>query len=274
VTWVAQPLPAGLVGGMKQVRGLTRHEAWAASLRGTVLRTTDGGETWSVVDSAPKMVQVNRMDAIGCVDPRLGHEDEDELLNNANIWIADVGGGNWGMIHSLYNGEFWRQEYLPYTASTSTGVHMVSAYSPRVVWAAANLNPTLFRTEDGGENWSEVATAGGPNDLDDMCAAGPDTLWAVENQNTAGTIYHVLVLDGGNAFVAGFDPVNGYLYEGMTCADDQTVLVVGFAGPTTDPSLPRGLIVSTTDAGQSWRQHSGPLDNVSLWKASFVGARR
>ena len=71
-TWVTQTIPVGLSGGMKSVKGLSRGEAWAASLTGTILHTIDGGNTWNVVPhpTAP-ITQVNRMDAMG-----------------ANVWIA------------------------------------------------------------------------------------------------------------------------------------------------------------------------------------------
>ena len=84
-----------------------------------------------------------------------------------------------------------------------------------------------------------------------MCPSSPDTLWAVQSQNTAGAIFHVRLKDGGDPDVDRFDPFNGYLYEGMTCVDDQTALVVGFRGGSVDPSEPRGIIVSTTDGGQN-----------------------
>ena len=48
-TWVSQPLPAGVTGGVKSIKGLSRDEAWAATLGGIVLHTTDGGASWVVV---------------------------------------------------------------------------------------------------------------------------------------------------------------------------------------------------------------------------------
>lgn len=104
------------MGGMKQIKGLSRDEAWAASLAGTVLHTTNGGGTWNIVD-LPEDVPitlVNRMNAIGCRSPQndVGPVSY-KLMSNANIWIVDEGGGNQGMIHSLYNGELWRKEDVP-----------------------------------------------------------------------------------------------------------------------------------------------------------------
>lgn len=270
LNWVDQTLPEG-VGSIKQIKGLSHREAWAASLGGTVLHTTDGGKTWSVVENVPVISQVNRMDVIGYVDP---HDDtrpaKDMLMSNANIWIADEFGedhGHLGMIHSLYNGDIWRQEYIPCENPTCQ-VHMVSAYSPRVAWAAAWYDGTLYRTADGGENWEIVGHAGN-NDIDDMCTPSEDTLWAVQYQGFAGgVIYHAHLQEGKPAEIAPFNPEPGYAYEGLTCVDDETALAVGYKAPGQPP----GLIVSTTDGGTTW--HSVFIDNVLFWKTSFVGARR
>lgn len=274
--WEEQTLPED-VDGIKGIKGLTRFEAWAVSLSGIVLHTTNKGRTWSIVDhpSVP-ILQVNRMDAIGCGDLRnpVGSFWGQAAIN-ANIWIVDEQGGNHGLIHSPYNGESWRQEYVPYT-SISDGMHMVSAYSPRVVWSAAWGNGTLFRTVDGGENWTDVAVVGGLNDIDDMCALRADSLWGVLNLSGAsgGNIFHAQLKDGESPAIQYFDPATGYLYEGLTCVGDRTALTVGLRGVTLDPSLPAGVILSTTDGGQSWTNHSLPVDDVYLWKTSFVGARR
>lgn len=273
VTWTEQTLSDG-VDGIKQIKGLSRQEAWAVSLGGMVLHTTDGGETWNIEEhpSVP-ITNVNRMDVIGCVDPYdPTRPAKDKLMSNANIWITnEEPGNNYGMVHSLYNGELWKQEFIPFQDPTS-GVHMVAAHSPRVVWAAAWYDGTLYRTLNGGENWEAAAVISGPNDFDDMCSPSPDTLWTVQNQQTVGQIFHARIpVDGSPNDVRNFDPANGYLYEGLTCVDDQTALVVGF---TLNSSLPRGIILSTTDGGQNWTRHAAPLDSVWAWKTSFVGARR
>ncbi len=200
-TWTAQELPDG-VDDIKNIKGLSRQEAWAVSIGGTILHTTDGGKVWNIVEqSGIEIGQVNRMDVIGCVDAHNAVKPgKNRLMRNANIWIVDEGGGDWGMIHSLYtlyNGQLWRQESVPHPPGN--GMHMVSAYSPRVVWAATTLDSSLFRTLDGGESWEEVADVeGGPNDFDDMCAPSPDTVWAVQNHSgNQGTIYHVRLVESG-----------------------------------------------------------------------------
>lgn len=99
-------------------------------------RTTTGGNVWTIMPHSVPISQVNRMDALG--------------LPSANVWIADEGGGHWGMIHTLDNGVTWRREFVPYVDPDKQGLHMVSAYSPMVAWCAAPGEGDLFRTVDGG----------------------------------------------------------------------------------------------------------------------------
>ena len=283
--WTKQKLPEG-VDGIKGIKGLTRHEAWAVSLKGTILHTIDGGKVWDVVDHPDFPInQVNRMDAIGYRDVRTADRSgKNTGMIHANVWIADEYGeddGHLGMIHTLYNGDIWRQENLPSPPNPPSGfqVHMVSAYSPKVVWAAIWSSGALYRTVDGGETWEIIDARIGGNDIDDMCAYSADALWFVQYQGSVvpGVIYHVSV-EGGIPDVVEFHPVdkNGnvlpYAYEGLTCVDDQTALVVGYTVEFN--SSQKGIILLTNDGGQTWERHPLPVDDVSFWKVSFVGAHR
>ena len=276
--WTKQELPEG-VDAIKGIKGLTRDEAWAVSLTGTILHTTDGGKVWNIAEHPDfQITQVNRMDAIGYREVRT----EDRSGRNkgmiiANVWIADEHGqldGHLGMIHTLYNGEIWRQESIPCTISNGCQVHMVSAYSLRVVWAAAWGDGSLYRTADGGENWENLGNVGGANDIDDMCAYSADKVWLVQFQSSMtgyGIIYNAR-LEDGQIRVDQFTPDINYKYEGLTCVDDQRALVVGY---TDSPGLvPKGIILATNDGGQSWVRQRIPVDDAKFWKVSFVGARR
>ncbi len=272
VTWTEQTLPEGVQGGIKGIKGLTRQEAWAVSIAGTVLHTTDGGEVWNIVDTGIENVQVNRMDAIGYRDVR----DADRSGKNtgkihSNVWIANEKGGDYGMIHTLYNGDIWRQEKIPHLGY-GTGGHVVSAYSARVVWAAVFADGHLYRTADGGEIWESVADLDSMQDFDDMCAYSADALWLVQYQGGYGIIYRVH-LEDGEAVIKHSTPVGQYLYEGLTCANDQAAVVVGYTDAIVPPQQ-RGIILVTNDGGENWENQPLPVDDVSLWKVSFVGARR
>jgi parallel beta-helix repeat protein len=259
-TWVAQTIPTGVVGEIQGVKGLSRTEAWAASLSGTILHTTDGGVTWNVVPHPTvPMIQVNRIDA----------------LSDGNIWVADVTrpGGEGYMIHSSDNGLTWRQEHLP-DVYFGAGPLAVSAYSSMVAWGAVNGLEDLWRTVDGGDQWLKVFATGMSNDFDDLCAVGAEAVWGVMNQGLSGKIYRVQVAPDGSFDAQTFDPAAMvYSYEGVTCQNERIAWAVGLQFVNKFPDLPLGVLVFTVDGGEHWVQGTGPT-NFKYWKVSFVGARR
>jgi PKD repeat protein len=260
-TWVVQPIPDGLLGGIIGVKGLSRNEAWAASLGGVVMHTLDGGSTWNIVPHPDVYLsEVNRIDA----------------TSGGNVWIADttMSGDKRYIIHSTDNGDTWRQETLQ-GAPLDGQTFVVSAYSSQVVWSTVRPYTDIYRTVDGGTNWFKVATSlGGNNDFDDICASSAETVWGVLNEMLTGTIYRVHVAENGSVVSQVFSPADTvYSYEGITCLDDRIIWAVGRQSIDIKPELPLGVIVYTVDGGERWVQGIGP-PNIKYWKVSFVGARR
>jgi parallel beta-helix repeat protein len=258
-TWVEQTIPAGLAGGMKGVKGLSRNEAWAVAEGGTVLHTTDGGATWNIVPNpGVPIIDVNRIDA----------------LDSGDVWIADenASSGNPSMIHTPDHGLTWRQESLPGFCQ-GRGPHAISAYSPLVAWGAMQAQGDLYRTVDGGDHWLNVAPeVGAGSDFDDICAADLETVWGVQTTGNSGTIYRVHIAADGSVDRQTFQPADtNYSYEGATCRNDGVAWAVGLQW--LNPKPPLGVIVSTVDGGKTWVQGTGPM-NIGYWKVSFVGARR
>jgi hypothetical protein len=206
------------------------------------------------------MKQVNRMDVKG-----------------ADIWIADYGSGETGMIHSPDFGKTWRRETLtdPHPNEAGFGPMAVSIVNSEIAWAATRPAANIFRTLDGGNAWRlDAPDISGPNDLDDICAPNADMVWAVQNQSgmSSGAIIRVR-LEDGKAVSDIQDPTGKYVYEGLTCLNEQTVWVVGFRAFGVSPDLPDGVILHTTD-GDHWKTQPMPVKDVALWKVSFVGAHR
>lgn len=261
--WKAQRLPDG-IGPVKQIKGLSRSVAWAVTIDGTVLRTRNGGAKWKVVEHpGVPITQVNRMDALGA--------------KNSDVRIVDEQGGRWGMVHTQDNGKTWRREWVDYFDDDGSrpGLHMTCSHSREVAWCTTWWSGELFRTTDGGDTWESLGMMSGPNDVDDMCSPTPDTLWAVQNLsgNSSGLIFHVRVQDD-QLSVEQFNPTTLYIKEGVTCADDLHAVVVGSRAAEADPALPMGIILRTDDGGTTWVEQSIPVDDVTFWKVSFVGAWR
>ena len=259
--WRIQTLPEGVIDTVKGIKGLSPDVAWAVTLHGTVMRTLDGGETWEIIPHEGVTIkQVNRVDAKG-----------------DDIWIADVGNGDKGMIHSADFGLTWRQELLPNAdSSKGNGPMCVSIVNSQVVWAGVRPQANLYRTQDGGNVWSlDAPNISGPNDLDDACAPNADTVWVVQNHSgeSGGSIIRVR-LENGKVISDVMDPTHQYQYEGVTCFDEKVAWVVGFKAVGLPPDVPEGVILLTADGGANWKKQPMPANDVALWKVSFVGAHR
>ncbi len=241
---------------MKSVKGLSRREAWAASLTGTILHTIDGGDTWNVVPHpTTPITAVNRMDAMG-----------------PNVWVADASAGG-ALVYSPDAGQTWQAIGLP--GDSPLTVH---AFSPQGVWASGSdidLNPTFYRTVDGGLSWVKISQLGALDHLDDVCAASPNDAWGVQNgDGLSGRIWLAHVAADGTADAQGFAPpeLAGYTPGGVTCTDASVAWVVAQKGVSTAPDKPLGIILHTVD-GEHWVQQSAPT-NIRYWKVTFAGARR
>ena len=257
VTWVTQVIPPGLTGGIKSVKGLSRSEAWAASLMGTILHTTDGGATWKIMPHpAVPITQVNRMDAIG-----------------AHVWVADAAVGG-ALVHSPDGGSTWQAIPLPDDSPLT-----VHAFTPQAIWTTGSdidVNPSFYRTLDGGEEWIRVDHLGALDHLDDVCAAGPDDAWGVQNgDGVSGNIWRGHVAEDGTPDATKVSPpeLGGYTPGGVTCLDANVAWVVARKGVVPAPGKPLGLTLFTVDGGEHWVVGTGPT-NIRYWKVSFAGARR
>ena len=262
-TWLSQTIPSSVTDGMKGIKGLSQDIAWAASLNGTVLHTTNGGADWSVVPhpSAP-ITQVNRIDALGGLD----------------VWIADSSTPGGSVVHTQDNGLTWRQEFLPpiETGPTPDSSLVVNAFSPSAVWSSGVSGSIFYRTVNSGNQWDKIVNVAPIDHLDDLCAAGANDVWAVENGDSlSGTIWRLDTAADGAPVAKNVTPPGlvGYMPSGVTCLDTNVAWVVGSKGVMRAPSKPFGIILFTLDGGEHWRIVLSPV-NSNLWKISFVGARR
>lgn len=255
-TWEVQSLPQAVPEGVKGIKGISRHEAWAVGLNGPVMHTNNGGETWKIVPT-PGIAfrQVNRIDVLG-----------------NDIWIADFGSGENGMIHSPDRGLTWRQEYLP-GVDVNHGPMTASIVNAQVAWASVNMQGELYRTLDGGFTWKiDAPGLSGPNDIDDVCAVGVNEAWAVQNTSGGGYVMRVKVV--GNDVLKSDWYFPEYVYEGVSAFDEQRAWIVGYRAMSSSVTLPKGSILHTNDSGETWVSQTLPVNDVYLWKVSFVGARR
>lgn len=144
--WQA-PRPTGTV--QNDVRFLDVNNGWSVGDGGEILRTVDGGQTWSKVASGV----TTRLNSVRFADAKNG-------------WIV----GDFGaLLRTTDGGEHW----------TLQPIGTAQAYAPKLQLAGANAlalvdGSRLRATSDGGATWVEQAFQGEPQ------LANDGTLWVLE----------------------------------------------------------------------------------------------
>jgi len=264
-SWTIQTLPDGMTNRqIKNIKGVSPNEAWAVSIGGDVLHTTDGGVSWNIVEvkdvdgNIITMKQVNRMDVTG-----------------QDIWIVAVNLYYLGVIHSPDGGRTWWQEPLP-DVLPEHGPLSISAFSSLIAWAAVNSEGFLWWTANGGRSWNRsTVSISGTEDFDDICASSANVVWiACNGDATGGFTARVTVRTDGN-----FETIKTnhppYMMEGVSPMTDNKAWAVGQMA-SVEPDMPKSAIYYTENGGVTWQTQTMPANalDVTLWKVSFVGARR
>jgi photosystem II stability/assembly factor-like uncharacterized protein len=222
----------------------TASQGWACGRWGTVIHTTDGGQTWGRQDSTTEYT----LSSISFVDAQNG-------------WAV---GDRGTILHTTDAGATWKQQQPPTVTLEAAvgwagkggaakvedapltfflmGVHFAT---PLKGWIVTERTHILY-TEDGGVTWT-VQFTGADIILQNVSFCDETTGWAVGEY---GYIYHTA--DGGMTWEqqAGFfdiseetgDIVGGNYLFGVFAVDPQTAWAVGIDG----------YVVRTMDGGHTW----------------------
>ena len=124
--------------------------AIAVGEEGTVVKTLDGGETWTVVASSP--APADRLIDVAFLDARAGW-----ALGEKALYITQDGGESW-TTQDLFG------KYADYGVAEEAPGLALASYERGAVLARGHV----FATTDGGASWQEIAVAkpvaGGYND--------------------------------------------------------------------------------------------------------------
>ncbi|MCC6861084.1 MAG: hypothetical protein IT158_21125 [Bryobacterales bacterium] len=101
---------------------------------GLLLATSDGGETWTRIESGTTQHLT------------------DIAIAGERVWVASYGGG---MLHSGDAGKTWQQQ----RTFTGASLESVQFLDERSGWAVG-WSGTVLRTTDGGANWRAVPVPG------------------------------------------------------------------------------------------------------------------
>lgn len=210
------------VGGVSDADG---------SSYGTILHTTDGGETWTRQGDSATTPDVE-FNGVVALDAR-------------NAWVVGTKGY---ILKTSDAGATWIEQQQDTFAGYLEGVY---AYGENLFWAggeagSASAPPVIVHTSDGGNTWVRQGEGMLPDStgIIDMHGAGPNTVWAVGTDQVC-----YLTTDGGENWVAKREhmPFSAH-YNGVCAVDEQTAWV----------AVDYSVALFTPNAGDSWDMQSTP----------------
>ena len=208
-------LAAGLVSITASADG---QDVWAVGSGDTILKSSDGGDTWEARTSGT----TDWLESVTFAD------------DGRTGWAV---GGRGTILKSSDGGDTWE----PRTSGTTDLLYSVTfADDGRTGWAVGGRG-TILKSSDGGENW-ETRTSGTTDLLYSVTFADDGrTGWAVGGR---GTI--LKSSDGGENWETRTSGTTDWLYS-VTFADDgRTGWAVG----------DRGTILKSSDGGENWEPRS------------------
>lgn len=243
--WIAQPSPTDA-----ELRGLdlvSPRVAWASGMRGTVVRSTDGGHHWTR-DTVPGAGALD-LRAIAATSPRIAHAMS--IADSSGIYRTTDGGTSWSrrwvatrkgtFLDAI---RFWDARH---------GIAMSDPVEGRFL---------LITTDDGGETWTEIpperippALAGeGGFAASGTCLTvfGDSHVWLASGGASVARVYHSP--DRGRTWTVHDTPIRaGAPSAGIFSVafrDARHGVIAG--GDYQQPTLRGRNLAVTSDGGASW----------------------
>jgi len=246
---------------------------------GYVLKTTNGGDNWSIVFQDRKdfnrIIFINNNVGFTCggtgsgtpylykttnsgdnwfvvPSPDKTFWDDMSVLNEDTIWLADGNGFNGGLIRTTNSGQNWTQQYF----SASGNPDKIYMYDGDIGFFSTGFQ--LFKTTNSGFNWNVIPSEGGFSDMYLM-----DSL---KGWKAAGDIK--ITTDGGLTWNSQNLPSGGMLYWSILSeffnVNNDTMWAVGGL-IRYGPSNERGIVWKTTNGGVNWGFQI-PDTSIHLWR--------
>jgi len=200
-TWQAQT--SGVAARLRGVSAVSEHVAWASGEKGTVLRTADGGATWTKL-TVPDAAALDFRDV--------------DAVSDSTAYLLSIGKGTASRIFKTTDaGAHWQNQF--------TNEDPAAFYDAMTFWDArrglaisdsVNGSFVILTTRDGGATWTRVPAGALPPALPNEGAfAGSGTNIAVAAGGRAwigtGAAARSRVLrtaDGGSTWAIAETPLN------------------------------------------------------------------
>jgi hypothetical protein len=211
---------------------------WSTAPGMGVLKTTDGGSTWTLLGQSTFNGK-SITDIV--IDP----------TNTNHLYVSAISGG---VYQSFNGGTTWANIF----SSDSFFSLVMAANNPQVLYGSSNQAGGVWKTINGGSTWTQLSAPHGGSvgaTFLAISATNPNELFATYWNDGTGSSNAYRTLDGGTTWTS----MNLQAYGGMSnVIISPTNANLGFMG-STDPFL------ETTDGGNTWTNlHSLHVDHHGI----------
>lgn len=260
----------------QQFRGLSPVSdkiAYVSGTGGTVLRTTDGGHTWSSVGPA-----------LSAADSDLEFRDI-EAITPDHVALLSIGEGTDSRIYVTQDGaETWKQAFTnPEPAAFYDCIAFTSRRHGVAVSDPVDGKFRLMETDDGGVSWTLVDPDGMPPAKDGeagfaasgtwLSAGAGDRVYLASGGVDPGRVFRSG--DGGRTWEVADTPIAGGAGAGVFSVrfrDARHGIAVG--GDYTAPNVTANTAAWSADGGVTWTAASvlpGGYRSGSTWVPGLCG---
>ena len=237
-SWQPMPVPTGTSQGLRDISFPSDQYGYISGTSGSLLRTTDGGQTWSNLNPNTNASLVSTF-----------------FINDSTGFISGGGTGGKIILKTVDFGSTWT-DVTPQNLN-STPYELL--FSQPDTGYALCTNGKILKSTDGGNNWTTIHPASsGISSLYAGCITNNGTIYGC---GSSGTI--VKSTDNGASWQTLNSGTTSFLW-GIRFVNDSTGIALGASGK----------ILLTTDYGSTWALQNTPYGSTVRdinWDSSTSG---
>lgn len=248
LTW--RPSPTGTDAQFRGLSAVSRHVAWVSGVRGTVLRTVDGGRSWQQV-GPPDTADLDFRDI--------------EAFDAKTAVALSIGEGESSRIYRTTDGgRTWTESFR--NTEPAGFYNCLAFFDSRNGLAVGDPVAGEFRvltTSDGGRTWARVPGDGIPPALEGeyefsasgqcVTVAGRKDAWLATGGSTVARVLHSG--DRGRTWTVSETPLASSESAGVFAVafrDPRTGIAIG--GDYANPDTAVDALALSRDGGKTWRE--------------------
>lgn len=249
-----QTVSANSIGGFQAASMLDSSRGLAVNRQGQVWSTNDGGQTWTAKATLKSDDwHFNESHQMQFLDELHGW-----IIESLTVWRTEDGGAN------------WRKSFSPIEQQAAGQPVRAFFLDANHVWMCGTAGE-VYSTGDGGKNWVTQTIAGKNSDFKDIFFTNEKTGWVVGY--TSGQFNNLLYRtdDGGKTWKSIQTNINQTYLTSLYFLNENEGWACGEAWLNgRDSDTGRGVLMRTTDGGQSWRSTFTTRDEPFFDRIRFL----